>query len=155
MLAAALVLVALHQGAVAAVALLPRVAALRAPAAYEQARFPDQDALRKMVAQAPPIVGIPMGAVSWMPRPVYNLLWERNGELFFDERTPPDAALALLRERGVRSLVLDVDPPHPEDGRTGHPLVDTWIAEQQATLARDAPLLPARDPRRWVLVLLR
>jgi len=154
-LAAALALVALHQVAVAAVALLPRVAALRAPAAYERARFPDQDALRRMVAQAPPVVGIPMGAISWMPQPVYNLLWERNGELYFDERTPPDRALALLRERGVRSLVLDVEPPHPDDGRTGHPLVDAWLAEQHATLARDVPLLPARKQSRWVLVLLR
>ena len=154
-LGAALVLVALHQGAVAAVALLPRIAALRTPGAYEQTRFPDQAALRRLVADAPPVVGIPMGAVSWMSQPVYNLLWERNGELYFDERTPPDQALALLRERGVRSLVLDVAPPHPEDGRTGHPLVDAWIAERKATLARDAPLLPARKERRWVTVLLR
>ncbi|HJO24183.1 MAG: hypothetical protein QF890_12095 [Myxococcota bacterium] len=152
---AALALVALHQVVVAAVALVPRVGALRAPAAYERARFPDQDALRRMVAQGPPVVGIPMGAVAWMPQPVYNLLWERNGELYFDARTPPGRALALLRARGVRSLVLDVEPPHPDDGRTGHPLVDAWLAEHRAVLARDVPSLPARERRRWVLVLLQ
>ncbi len=93
-----------------------------------------------------------MGAVSWMPKPVYNLLWERNGELFFREGTPPDAARALLEERDVRSLVLDVQPPHPDDGRTGHPIVDAWIEQGQAAIAPEVAPLAARGDARWVLV---
>jgi hypothetical protein len=161
-LGAALVLALLHQGAAAARMCVERVAALPDPHAYERRVFPDQDALRRMVARAEPVVGIPMGAVAWMPRPVYNLLWERNGELFFGRgmpeglvRTPPDRAFALLRARGVRSLVLDVVPPHPGDGRVGHPAVDVWLADGRARLAADVPSLPARGERVWVLVRLR
>jgi hypothetical protein len=155
-------LVAIHQGAASAQRLVSRLAALRAPRAYERAVFPDQDALRDMVARAEPVVGIPMGAVAWMPKPVYNLLWERNGELYFGggmpeglRLTPPDRALALLRERGVASLVLDVEPPHPADGRVGHPVVDSWLRDGRAEIAADVEPLPARRGRRWVLVRLR
>ncbi len=160
----ALVLVALmvHQGAAAAARLVPRVLALRDPRAHERATFPDQDALRRMVGRAEPVVGIPMGAVSWMPRPVYNLLWERNGELYFGggmpagfPLTPPDVALALLYERGVASLVLDLEPPHPADGRTGHPTVDAWLEAGDAAIATDVAPLPARPPRSWHLIRLR
>ena len=147
---------------------VPRVAALAEPRAYERVVAPDQDALREMVARADPVVGIPMGAVAWMPQPVYNLLWERNGELYFfgtmlwdqhGERerfrgTPPGKALALLRRRGVRSLVLDVETPLPADGSLGHPIVDVWLRSGQATLARDVASLPARTGRIWVLVRL-
>jgi hypothetical protein len=161
-LAALLALVLTHQGVAAASFHLPRIAALRDPRAYEAARFPDQDALRRMVAQAEPVVGIPMGAVAWMPKPVYNLLWERNGELYFGggapaelPLTPPERALTLLRERGVRSLVIDAAPPHPADGRVGHPVVDAWLAAGHAALAPEVEPLPARQGRRWVLVRLR
>jgi hypothetical protein len=153
-LAAALSLLALHHVVVMGTRYLPRVAALREPRAYERAMFPDQDNLRRLVGQAEPVVGIPMGAVSWMTRPVYNLLWERNGELYFAKGTPPERALSLLRERGVRSLVLDVAPPHPEDGRTGHAIVDAWLAGGQAALAPDVEPLPARPPHRWILIHL-
>ncbi len=147
---------------------VPRVAALADPRAYERAVVPDQDALREMVARAEPVVAIPMGAVAWMPKPVYNRLWERNGELYFfgtmlwdrhGERerfrgTPPAKALALLRRRGVRSLVLDVETPLPADGSLGHPIVDVWLRSGQATLARDVEPLPARGGRVWLLVRL-
>jgi hypothetical protein len=160
-LGSALVLMLLQQGSVAAPQLLGRLAGLRDPQAYEQRMFPDQDALRRMVARAEPVVGIPMGAVAWMPRGVYNLLWERNGELYFGQgmpagliSTPPDAAFALLSERGVRSLVLDVAPPHPGDGRVGNAAVDTWLQDGRARLATDIAPLPARQGRVWVLVRL-
>jgi hypothetical protein len=160
-LAAVLALLLLHHTAGAATRLLPRVAALRDPHAYERALFPDQDALRRMVARADPVVGIPMGAVSWMPQPVYNLLWERNGELYFTratppepQATPPEPALALLHRRGVRSLVLDVEAPHPGDGAVGHPIVDAWLAAGRASIARDVAPLPALRGRRFVLVRL-
>jgi hypothetical protein len=160
-LGSALVLMLLQQGSVAAPQLLGRLAGLRGPQAYEQRMFPDQDALRRMVARAEPVVGIPMGAVAWMPRGVYNLLWERNGELYFGQgmpagliSTPPDAAFALLSERGVRSLVLDVAPPHPGDGRVGNAAVDTWLQDGRARLATDIAPLPARQGRVWVLVRL-
>jgi hypothetical protein len=103
-----------------------------------------------------------------MPQPVYNLLWERNGELYFfgtlvwDRHgelqrfrgTPPPKALALLRRRGVRSLVLDVEAPLPPDGTLRHPIVDVWLRSGEATLARDVEPLPARAGRVWVLVRL-
>jgi hypothetical protein len=153
-LGAALLATGVHQLAVAGQHHLPRLLALREPRAYERAVFPDQDALREMVGRAEPVVAIPMGAVAWMPKPVYNLLWERNGELYFMRGTPPARALALLRERGVRSLVLDVAPPHPDDGRTGHPIADAWLEAGHASLAADVAPLPARPPRRWVLLRL-
>jgi hypothetical protein len=143
-----------HQLVVAGQHHVPRLLALRDPRAHERAVFPDQDALREMVARAEPVVAIPMGAVAWMPRPVYNLLWERNGELYFMRGTPPNRALALLRERGVRSVVLDVAPPHPDDGRTGHPIADAWLEAGHASLAADVEPRPARPPRRWVLLRL-
>jgi hypothetical protein len=149
--------------------LLPRVAALRDPRAYEREVFPDQVALREVVSNAEPVVAIPMGAVFWMPKPVYNLHWERNGELFFireglhweragerffTRKTPPREALALLRRRGVRSLAIDVEPPHPRDGRVGHPILDAWLREGLAALRADGELPSARGDRVWVLVEL-
>ena len=103
----------------------------------------------------------------WMPHPVYNLHWERNGELFFTRKTlhwerdgelfstqatPPREALALLGKRGVRSLAIDVEPPHPRDGRVGHPIVDAWLREGWVTLRADVEPSPARGDRVWVLV---
>jgi hypothetical protein len=138
------------RGALAA--LVPRVASLRDPQAYRRALFPDQVALAEVVAEGEPLVAIPRGAVAWMPRPVYNLHWSRNGELFFDGRTAPDAAWALLARRGVHSLVLDVEPSALGRGRTGHPLVDAWLRDGRARLRGDATPLPARRGRVWVLV---
>ncbi len=153
-LTGALALLLAHHGAATALAYLPRVAALRNPRGYEQTVFPDQFNLRRMVALGEPVVGIPMGAVSWMTKPVYNLLWERNGEIYFLEGALPEGVLRRLRERDVRSLVLDVEPPHPEDGRTGHPIADAWLESGQAAIAPDTPVLPARGEKRWVLLRL-
>ena len=155
-LAATLVALALHHGADAVSRFGPRVAALRDPQAYERARFPDQVALREIVARAEPVVGISMGAVSWMPGPVYNLHWVRNGELFFsepDRMASPVSALALLRRRGVRSLVIQARAPLPGDGRVGHPIVDAWLRRGVATLRTDVPRRPATHRGHvWVLV---
>jgi hypothetical protein len=153
-------LLALHHGAALGARYGPRLAALRHPAAYERRVFPDQVALREVVSRAEPVVAIPMGAVLWMPKPVYLLLWERNGELFFRDlrgtrdgeefvvpRTPPDRARALLERRGVRSLALDVRPPHPRDGRVGHPIVDAWLRARGERHAAARPRSAAR-PRR-------
>jgi len=130
----------------------PRLAALRDPNGFERSVFPDQVNLRAMVAAAEPVVAIPKGAVSWMPKPVYNLHWSRNGELFFDQRTRPSDALALLSTRGVRSLVLDVRPEDRAAGRTGNPLVDAWLRQGLARLALDAEPLSAARGRVWVRV---
>jgi hypothetical protein len=166
----ALSLVALSAHHLAGVAqrYLPRIAALAQPEAYERRVLPDQVALREVVQRAEPVVAIPKGAVFWMDRPVYNLHWERNGELFFDdlfwdrygkrvivERTPPERALALLRRRGVRTLALDVAPPHPRDGTVGHPTVDAWLRGGAAALRPDPDPPRARGRRVWVLVDLK
>jgi hypothetical protein len=166
-LGVAMVLLALYHGAAMGVHLPPRVAALRDPRAYEREVFPDQVALRYLVSSADAVVAIPMGAVFWMPPPVYNLHWERNGELFFIPKTlhwerdgepfstrstPPREALALLKRRGVRSLAIDVKPPHPRDGRVGHPTVDAWLREGLAALRAEREPPPARGDRVWVLV---
>ena len=144
-------------GAPAALDLVRRVAALRDPAAHERALFPDQDALREVVARGEGVVAIPKGAVSWMPQPVYNLHWSRNGELFFDPppghaRTPPDVARAILDARGVRSVALDVTTPLPRDGTLRHPTVDAWIRAGRASLRPDPAPPAARRNRVWVLV---
>jgi hypothetical protein len=162
-----LAIVAVSQVAELALRYGPRVAALRNPGAYEARMFPDQAALREVVAAAPPVVAIPMGAVSWMPVPVYNLLWERNGELVFRDlqggrgddrvrvpRTPADQAFEILTKRGVRSLVIDTAPPHPRDGRVGHPTVDAWLGQGRAVLRHDPEPKPARGRRVWVTVQL-
>jgi hypothetical protein len=154
-LAAALaVLCALHLVR-AALEFGPRIAALRDPRGYERAVFPDQDALRRMVARGEGVVAIPKGAAAWMDRPVYLLHWERNGEIFFEpvlgHWTPPEAALALLERRGVRSLVVDVEPPLPKAGLR-HATIDAWIAAGTARIRRDVAPLPARRGRVWVLL---
>jgi hypothetical protein len=148
--------VALQQSVGLGLACLPRIAAWRDPHAYERSEFPDQAALREAVARAEPVVAIPKGAVAWMPKPVYVLNWERNGELFFDRvvnnQTPPGLALGLLVSRGVHSLVLDVKPPLPADGTLGHPLVDAWIHAGRARVRNEPHVLRARDGRVWVTV---
>ncbi len=154
LLAGACVLLFVHHSVAMGRSYLPRVAALRDPRGYEQRVFPDQVNLRRMVALGEPVVGIPMGAVSWMTQPVYNLLWERNGEIYFLEGAFPEGVLRRLRERDVRSVVLDVEPPHPDDGRTGHAIADAWLETGHAVIAPDAPVLPARRDRRWVLLFL-
>ena len=152
LLIGALALVSMHHLRFVGESYLPRIASLRSPEAHERAKFPDQVNLREVVARAEPVVGIPMGAVFWMPKPVYVLLWQRNGELFFNRTTPPRAARSILRERGVRSLVMDVAPPLPMDGTLGHPIVDAWIREGSARLRPDPNPLSARGDKVWVLV---
>ena len=80
---------------------------LRDPHAYERREYPDQAALREAVARAEPVVAIPKGAVAWMPKPVYVLHWERNGELFFDRVARlPDAARCGARAAGAARRAL-------------------------------------------------
>jgi hypothetical protein len=153
-LGVALATLALFHAASAAQDYVPRIAALRDPRAYERAVFPDQDALRDTVAELEPVVAIPKGAVSWMPKPVYVLHWTRNGELFFDNRTPPREAHALLRRRGVRSLVIDVSPARIRPNALGHPLVDAWLRGGGARLRADVARRPADDGRVWVALEL-
>ena len=152
---AAILLLGVHHGVAALARHLPRVAALRAPDAYRAHEFPDQVALAELVALGRGVVAIPQGAALWMPRPVYLLHWERNGELFFNEvrgrRTPPGAALALLQRRGVGSLVVEVPAPPPE-GRVGHATVDAWIAAGVAARRAGVEPRPARPKRVLVLV---
>jgi hypothetical protein len=154
-LGVALVGLALLHGGSTLACFGPRVAALRAPEAYARSKFPDQVALRELVARAEPVVAIPRGAVAWMSQPVYNLHWSRNGELFFDGRTPAHAARALLERRGVRSIAFDVERTRLEAGEVGHPLLDTWLRDGSARLRPDPDPPPARRGRVWVLVELR
>ncbi len=158
-LTAVLALLAVHHVATMGQRYLPRLPALTAPEAYQRAVFPDQMALGELVARGHGVVAIPKGAVLWMPRPVYVLNWERNGELFFDRvlghRTPPAEARSLLVERGVGSLVLEVPSPLPTGGGIGHPTVDAWIAGGLAELRGEPEPLQARPDRVWVLVDLR
>jgi len=158
-LTAVIALLALHHTAALAASYLPRLASLRAPAVYAERVFPDQVALAAIVERGRGVVAIPRGAVLWMPRPVYLLNWERNGELFFDavrgQRTPPAAALSLLHRRGVESLVLDLPRARSRGPRTGHPTVDAWIASGDAAIRSDVRPLPARGERVWVLIELR
>jgi hypothetical protein len=154
---AALVLLGIHHGVAALARHLPRVAAIRSPDAYRASVFLDQIALGQLVAQGRGVVAIPGGAVLWMRKPVYLLHWERNGELFFGSvlgrRTPPDEALALLRRRGVGSLVVEVPAPLPDDRvRVGHPTVDAWIAAGQAARRLGVRPRPVRPGRLLVLV---
>jgi hypothetical protein len=132
-------------------AALPRVAAIANPDAFRARAWPDQMALRELVAEARPSVAISMGAALWMPRPVYNLHWERNGEFFF-RGTNPDRIRHILTERGVRSLVLPVDVPLPADGRIGHPTVDAWLQRGQARVRTDVTPRVKRAGRVWILV---
>lgn len=131
----------------------PRIGALRDPGRFERQIMPAQAALRDLVARAEPVVAIPRGAVSWMDQPVYVLHWSRNGELFFDGRTPPDEARALLRARGVRSLAIDAPLAAPR-GRVGHPIVDAWLEAGSAHLRPDAAPPAATRGRVWRLVTL-
>ena len=152
-------LLLVHHLAATGVRYVPRIAAWRTPTAYENAIFPDQASLRRLVADGEGVVAIPDGAVAWMPRPVYLLHWQRNGELFFEplrgRYTHPDAALRVLRRRGVGTVIVDVAPPRVGTARTGVPTVDAWLAGGQATLRRDVAPLPARGGRSYVRVDLR
>lgn len=149
-LATGLVVAALLALSSAAAELFPRLPALRDPQTYERAIMPAQDGLRTAVARAEPVVAIPRGAVAWMPKPVYVLHWSRNGELFFDGRTPAGEALALLRTRGVRSLVIDAPPGGVR--RVGHPIVDAWLADGRARLRPDPRPPTAQKGRVWRVV---
>jgi hypothetical protein len=149
-------LLAIHHVTTLAASYLPRIAALTDPRAYVQRTFPDQVALGELVARGRGVVAIPKGAVLWMPRPVYVLHWERNGELFFDRvlehQTPPDEALTLLRERGVGSLVLELPRARIGRSHTGQPTVDAWIVRNQARVRLDVRPLRARGDRVFVLI---
>jgi len=153
-----LAIVVVHHAAQLGQGYGPRVVSLRDPWRHAGAIFPDQVALLRMVERAPPVVAIRGGAVAWMPKPVYLLDWQRNGELFFDpllgRQTPPDVALALLRRRGVRSLVLEVGPRRPADGTLGHSTVDAWLRDGLARVRPDPSPPRARGDRLWVQVEL-
>ena len=131
----------------------PRILALRAPRAYERAVFPSQERLRELEALGEPTVAISMGAVLWIPRPVYLLHWERNGEIFFTTQ-PPEYVLSVLRRRGVRSLVVSVRAPLPADGSTGHRTIDTWLRSGQARWDPATGTAPDGESRVWVLIHL-
>jgi hypothetical protein len=79
-LAILLGVLAVHHVTVLGQRYLPRLPALVDPHAYERRVFPDQVSLQEMVSLGDGVVAIPKGAVLWMPRPVYVLHWERNGE---------------------------------------------------------------------------
>jgi hypothetical protein len=146
--------VAALQGLSALRAYAPRVAAIAAPQPYERAVWPSQENLARMVARGAPVVGILMGAVLWMPQPVYPLLWELNGEIFLQKDSPADV-LEVLRRRGVRSLVFPGAMPLPPDGSVRHPMLDSWIRSGYARPRRDVETLPAWPGRVWVLIDLR
>ncbi len=145
---------AAHLSVTLGVRIVTRIPALAQPTAYERRVFPDQDNLRRIVSVSEPVVAIPMGAVSWMPKPVYNLLWERNGELFFLNNQSPDRTFEILERRGVRTLVLDVPAPPPGDGSVGHAIVDHWLGDGRAELDTRIPRLAARADRVWIVVRL-
>jgi len=112
-----------------------------------------------MVADGVGVVAIPKGAVLWMPRPVYVLHWERNGELFFDRvlgrRTPPEDALALMHRRGVGTVILErPEAGLPREG-TGHATVDAWIAAGRAARRVDVAPRASRPGHVYVRVDLR
>ena len=153
-LAVGLFLVAAHLSVTLGVRIVTRIPALAQPTAYERRVFPDQDNLRRIVSISEPVVAIPMGAVSWMPKPVYNLLWERNGELFFFNNQSPDRTFEILKRRGVRTLVLDVPAPPPGDGSVGHAIVDSWLSDGRAELDTRIPRLAERADRVWIVVRL-
>jgi len=158
-LGALLLLLAVHHVAAFGARTAPRLAALRDPHTYEARRFPDQAALRELVRQGRGVVAIPGGAALWMPRPVYLLDWQRNGELFFERtagrHTPPAVALATLRQRGVGSLVVDVPRAGLSRDAVGHPIVDAWIAQGLASRRLEVPPRPSRGDRVYVLIDLR
>ena len=149
-------LLLVHHGTAAVSRHGPRLAALRAPDAYRMQQFPEQLALAELVKLGRGVVAIPGGAVLWMPRPVYLLHWQRNGELFFDRvlgrETPPDQALALLRRRGVESLVVEVRSPPQDPRRVGHRIVDRWIANGQAARRTGVEARPGRADSSYILV---
>jgi hypothetical protein len=155
-LCALLLLLAVHHGAAFGARTAPRLLALRDPQPYEDRKFPDQASLRELVRQGHGVVAIPGGAALWMPRPVYLLDWQRNGEIFFDRSaghlTPPDVALAVLRERGVGSLVVDVPRAGLSRDAVGHPIVDAWIARALAKRRLEVAPRPSRAERVYVLV---
>jgi hypothetical protein len=133
-------------------AYVPRVKALRVPSAYERAVWPSQESLRQLVALADPVVGISTGAVLWMPKPVYNLHWERNGELFLNGSMSPKEVLDVVRRRKIRSIVIIRPGPLPTDGSTGQPIVDAWLRWGVASLRRDVGPKPAFAGSLWILV---
>lgn len=146
--------VAVLQGLSALRAYAPRIVAIAAPRPYERAVWPSQESLGRMVARGNPVVGIRMGAVLWMPQPVYPLLWELNGEIFLQGDSPA-GVLEVLRRRGVRSLVFPVATPLPADGSVRHPMLDVWLRRGYARLRHDVEPLPAWPGQVWVLLDLR
>ena len=118
-----LAVLAVHHLAGAAFHLGPRLAAIAEPRAYERARFPDQVALAEMVEGGRGVVAIPKGAALWMPRPVYLLHWERNGELFFNRvRGRHTPALQVLDRSSFTPAFLGDDSSHV--GLAEHGIVD-------------------------------
>ena len=108
------------------------------------------------VADAEPVVAIPKGAVAWMPKPVYVLHWERNGELFFDRlldyQTPPERRAHCSRGAAcARSCSTSRCRCRPM-GRSAMRRVDAWIRAGQARVRAEPHVLRARDGRVWVTI---
>jgi hypothetical protein len=143
--------VAAFQAVSAIGAFAPRLGALRAPGPYERAVWPAEESLRRIVALADPVVGIPMGAVLWMPKPVYLLIGERNGEIFI-HRDSPRHTFDVFERRGVRSLVVSAKLPIAADHRLGHPIFDEWVRRGWLRRRDDVPPLPAFPGKVWVLL---
>jgi hypothetical protein len=129
----------------------PRLAALRAPGPYERAVWPAEESLREIVASAEPVVAIPMGAVLWMPKPVYLLIGERNGEIFVG-RDAPRHVFDVFERRGVRSLVVSVKSPIPANGRFEHPVFGAWVRRGWLRPRADVQPLPSFPGKVWVLL---
>jgi len=141
----------IFQAASAVGAYAPRLGAVRAPGPYERAVWPAEESLRKIVARGAPVVAIPMGAVLWMPKPVYLLIGERNGEIF-DVSDPPRHIFDVFERRGVSSLVVSVELPLPADGGLRHATYDEAIRRGWLRPRPDVQPLPAFPGRVWVLL---
>ncbi len=105
--------------------------------------------------QARPVVAIPGGLAFWIPKPIYSLHWERNGESMFGGRSHPAQILAQLKRRGVSSVVLAAPTPLPEDGSIGHPIADQWLRTGAVKLRPGLEARSSGPGQIWVLLDLQ
>jgi hypothetical protein len=90
-----------------------------------------------------------MGAVSWMPKPVYLLIGERNGEIFA-RRDSAAHVFEVFERRGVRSIVLPMRSERVTEGRLDHPIFGEWIRKGWLRRRDDIEPRPAFPGRVWV-----